>query len=156
MISIEIQDRKYPFGHPTQPSALWNCSLSLCTLLTVLFSPVINDSDNEFPWKIAQHQWLPLLWTGTGITSSYREEDFKVICAKGKQRKQPKESYEFIPKSPFFEVENPQHLTRQHNFWDCVYFRELEVNLNLWLQTRNSLESGEVFSIFSRKRSFRA
>lgn len=119
MISIEIQDRKYPFGHPTQPSALWNCFLSLYTLLTVLFSPVTNYSDNEFPWKTAHHQW-PLLWTGTGITSSYKEEDFKVICTKGKHRKQPKESHEFITKSLCFEVKNPQHLTRQYNFWHCV------------------------------------
>lgn len=52
MISIEIQDRKYPFGHPIQPSALWNCSLSLYTLLTVLFSPLINESDNESAGKL--------------------------------------------------------------------------------------------------------
>lgn len=107
MISIEIQDRKYPFGHSTQPSALWNCSLSLYTLLTVLFSPVINYSDNEFPWKTAHHQWPPLLWTGTGITSNYKKEDFNMICTKENRGSSPQKAMNLLQEPMFRSKKAP-------------------------------------------------
>lgn len=108
MISIEIQDRKYPFGHPIQPSALWNCSLSLYTLLTVLFSPLINESDNESAGKLlttSVHHYCEL---GLGLHPVTRRKISMWYVQKEKQRKQPKKSYEFITKSLCFKVKkNP-------------------------------------------------
>lgn len=62
----------------------------------------------DSPWKTAHHQWPLLLWTGTGITSSYKKGDFNVIRTKGDRRKQPKESYELNTKSLCFKVKDPR------------------------------------------------